>query len=97
MEPRLTDTPTLQIADSDSRTIHPGGAWTVANVETLERLCSNVRQQTLRAIDLGGVTALDTVGAWLFEKLARRGGAQSEASFVGRPNPIPGCCARFGS
>jgi phospholipid/cholesterol/gamma-HCH transport system permease protein len=90
MEPRLTDTPTLQTADSDSRILHPGGAWTVANVETLERLCRDVQQQALGAIDLSGVTSLDTVGAWLFEKLARRGGVRSETSFIGVPESYSG-------
>src|SRR6185437_9225297 len=79
----LTDTPTLQIADGDSRIFCPSGAWTVANVEIMERLCRDAQQQAPRAIDLSSVTALDTIGAWLFEKLARRSGARSEASFVG--------------
>ena len=79
----LTDTPTLKIADGNSRIFRPAGAWTVANVEIMERLCSDAQQQRPRAIDLSGVTALDTIGAWLFEKLARGGGARSEASFVG--------------
>ena len=76
----MTDTPTLRIADNEPRALYPGGAWTIAHVETLERLCNGVREQPPGQIDLSGVTALDTVGAWLFEKLARRGGAASPAS-----------------
>ena len=86
----MTDAPTLQTADGDPGVLRPGGAWVVANVETLERLCRGIQQPTLQVIDLGGVTALDTVGAWLFEKLARRGGLQSEASFVGVPDSYSG-------
>jgi phospholipid/cholesterol/gamma-HCH transport system permease protein len=58
------------------------GAWTVANVELLERLCAGAVPKG--RIDLSGVTALDTVGAWLFEKLARNGTAgASDTIFVG--------------
>ena len=86
----MTDTPTLQAAAGDPRVLAPGGAWTVANVEVLERLCRNAQQQTPRAIDLSGVTAIDTVGAWLFEKLARHGAGPVEASFVGVPESYSG-------
>jgi phospholipid/cholesterol/gamma-HCH transport system permease protein len=89
-ESRLTDMPTLQTANGDSRILNPGGAWTVANVEILERLCRDVQQQALRAIDLSGVTAMDTIGAWLFEKLARSAGGPSDVSFVGVPESYTG-------
>jgi phospholipid/cholesterol/gamma-HCH transport system permease protein len=80
-EPCLTDAPTLNFVD---HVLHPGGAWTLANVETLERLYGDVRPGAADVIDLSGVTALDTVGAWLFEKLARRGAApSSETAFTG--------------
>jgi len=80
----LTDAPTLKLADTEPHVLHPGGAWTLANVETLEQLCGDVRPGGTDIIDLSGVTALDTVGAWLFEKLARRGTAQSsEVAFTG--------------
>jgi phospholipid/cholesterol/gamma-HCH transport system permease protein len=90
MKLRLTDTPTLQAAAGDPRVLVPGGAWTVAHVEALERLCSDSQQQAPLAIDLSGVTAMDTVGAWLFEKLARRGAGPAEASFVGVPESYSG-------
>jgi len=82
--------PTLQAADGDARTLNPGGAWTVVNVEAMERLCSDVRQQALRVIDLSGVTAMDTIGAWLFEKLARGAGRPSDVSFVRVPESYTG-------
>lgn len=80
----MTDAPTLELTDTKPHVLHPRGAWTFANVETLEQLCGNVDIAAPEVIDLSGVTALDTVGAWLFEKLARRGQAQSrEMAFVG--------------
>ena len=76
----MTDAPTLSLADTESHILHPGGAWTLANVETLERLCNDVQPRVVAVIDLSGVTSLDTVGAWLFEKLARRGAAPSSGT-----------------
>jgi phospholipid/cholesterol/gamma-HCH transport system permease protein len=94
MESSLTDAPSLSIADTQPSVLHPGGAWTVAHVETLERLCDGIRPGAAGAIDLSGVTALDTVGAWLFEKLARRGaGRSSEVAFTGVPNSYAGLLA----
>lgn len=67
------------------------GTWTVANVALLERLCAGVSPQRKGPIDLSGVTALDTVGAWLFEKLARREAiGSSEAILVGAPPSYAG-------
>jgi phospholipid/cholesterol/gamma-HCH transport system permease protein len=84
----VIDAPTLKLTDTEPHVLQPGGAWTLAHVEALERLCKDVPAGAADVIDLGGVTSLDTVGAWLFEKLARRGAApssapQSEASFTG--------------
>jgi phospholipid/cholesterol/gamma-HCH transport system permease protein len=78
----LTDMPSLIANEEGSGALVARGAWTVANVELLERLCTSALPKG--RIDLGGVTALDTVGAWLFEKLARSGATDStEAVFVG--------------
>jgi phospholipid/cholesterol/gamma-HCH transport system permease protein len=84
----VIDAPTLKLTDTKPHILQPGGAWTLAHVEALERLCEDVPAGAADVIDLGGVTSLDTVGAWLFEKLARRGAAQSsaaqsEAAFTG--------------
>jgi phospholipid/cholesterol/gamma-HCH transport system permease protein len=62
----------LTATDDEHATLYPSGAWTVANVEALERLCEMPLPAKIAAIDLSRVTALDTVGAWLFEKLLRR-------------------------
>ena len=68
----MTDTPQLRSSGDEPITLQPSGAWTVANVEVLERLCNRVPSAHVKAIDLREVSALDTVGAWLFERLARR-------------------------
>jgi phospholipid/cholesterol/gamma-HCH transport system permease protein len=80
----LTDMPSLITSEQGPSSLSARGAWTVANVEMLERLCADVSANLKGPIDLSGVTALDTVGAWLFEKLARRAAAgPSEPIFVG--------------
>ncbi|MGX9427090.1 MULTISPECIES: MlaE family lipid ABC transporter permease subunit [Bradyrhizobium] len=83
----MNSAPDLTMDDGAVRSLHPRGAWTVANVEILERLCAGIQPrlaQGIRKIDLSGITALDTVGAWLIEKLARGGTTQaSEAEITG--------------
>lgn len=66
----MTDEPGLIMNEQKSNALLARGAWTVAHVERLEHLCA-VSPKRQGPIDLSGVTALDTVGAWLFEKLAR--------------------------
>jgi phospholipid/cholesterol/gamma-HCH transport system permease protein len=57
--------------------LHPAGSWTAVNVATLEMLSSSVAAQLDRSkavrLDMAGVRALDTIGAWLLEKMSRRG------------------------
>ncbi|WP_315704510.1 MULTISPECIES: ABC transporter permease [unclassified Bradyrhizobium] len=59
--------------------LRPSGAWTAANVSVLERLTNSVAADTDRPVavkmDLKGVSELDTLGAWLLEKLSRRLGS----------------------
>jgi phospholipid/cholesterol/gamma-HCH transport system permease protein len=69
---QLTDAPELTATGGEGSTLLGSGAWTVANVEVLERLCQDASTTHVSTIDLSRVTALDTVGAWLFEKMARR-------------------------
>jgi phospholipid/cholesterol/gamma-HCH transport system permease protein len=69
--PQLTAT-----ASGDVLELRPAGSWTAANVATLEPLASAVtaqldRSKTLR-LDMAGVRELDTLGAWLLEKMSRR-------------------------
>jgi phospholipid/cholesterol/gamma-HCH transport system permease protein len=80
----LIDAPLLTLTADRPRTLQASGAWTVANIERLERICEHTSPADVGAIDLSRVTALDTTGAWLFEKLARHVSISStDASFVG--------------
>ena len=90
----MTDLPSLIAIDDGPCALQAGGAWTLAYVERLERLCQSVPRQRPGAIDVSGVTALDTAGAWLFEKLARQQGAPSgEADFLGASADYAGLLA----
>jgi phospholipid/cholesterol/gamma-HCH transport system permease protein len=69
--PMLTATPSGDLLE-----LRPSGAWTSANVTTLERLSDAVTpqldQSRIVKLDMAEVGELDTLGAWLIEKLTRR-------------------------
>jgi phospholipid/cholesterol/gamma-HCH transport system permease protein len=69
--PLLTATPS-----GDALELRPGGSWTAANVTTLEALSDAVAPQLDRSksvkVDMTGLRELDTLGAWLLEKISRR-------------------------
>jgi len=69
--PLLTATATGEVLE-----LRPGGSWIAANVTTLERLSDAVAPQLERSrivkLDMGEVRELDTLGAWLLEKISRR-------------------------
>ena len=69
--PLLTASPSGDVLE-----LHPGGSWTAANVAALERLSDAVAPQLDSAatvtVDMAGVRELDTLGAWLLEKMSRR-------------------------
>jgi phospholipid/cholesterol/gamma-HCH transport system permease protein len=69
--PLLTATPSGDVLE-----LRPGGSWTAPNVTTLEALSDAVAAQLDRAnaveVDLAEVCELDTLGAWLLEKVSRR-------------------------
>ncbi|QWG17113.1 MlaE family lipid ABC transporter permease subunit [Bradyrhizobium sediminis] len=69
--PLLTAVPSGDVLE-----LHPGGSWTAANVTTLEALSDSVAAQLDRSkavkVDMAGVRELDTLGAWLIEKMSRR-------------------------
>jgi phospholipid/cholesterol/gamma-HCH transport system permease protein len=88
--------------------LHPGGSWTAANGTALEALSDAMTAQLERAktvkVDMAGVRELDTLGAWLLEKMARRAtsadaemigvtdkyaGLIEEIRQVNRHNPVP--------
>lgn len=81
--PQLTATPSGDVLE-----LRPGGSWTAANVSTLEALSSAVSEQLDRSktvkVDMAGVRELDTLGAWLLEKITRRAtSAGHRADMVG--------------
>jgi phospholipid/cholesterol/gamma-HCH transport system permease protein len=72
-----------------------GGSWTIAHADLLERLVQGAAASAARArstaIDMAGVQELDTLGAWLLERLARTGGErQGDAGFTGLPSQFRG-------
>jgi phospholipid/cholesterol/gamma-HCH transport system permease protein len=65
--------------------LRPGGSWTTANGAALEALTDGVTPQLEHSmsvrVDMSAVRELDTLGAWLFEKMSRRatlGGRRAE-------------------
>jgi phospholipid/cholesterol/gamma-HCH transport system permease protein len=86
--------------------LRPGGSWTAANVTALESLSNGVSAELDRSrvvkLDMAGVSELDTLGAWLLEKISRRApradvvgvpdnyvGLIEEVRQVNRHNPAP--------
>jgi phospholipid/cholesterol/gamma-HCH transport system permease protein len=73
----LASTPLLiAMPTGDGLELHPGGSWTAAHVASLEMLSEGVTTDLDRSksvkLDMNGLSELDTVGAWLLEKLSRR-------------------------
>ncbi|HLG80049.1 MAG TPA: MlaE family lipid ABC transporter permease subunit [Bradyrhizobium sp.] len=82
-EPVLTATPS-----GNRLELRPGGAWIAANVASLEHLTAVVAPELDRSssvrVDMAGVEELDTLGAWLLEKLSRRAASHGHrAEIVG--------------
>ena len=68
--------------------LEAGGAWTAAHSERLERLvettAGKLAEARLIEIDVAKVEELDTIGAWLLERLARSARSNGkEARFTG--------------
>lgn len=70
-EPLLAATPS-----GNRLELRPSGSWTVANATTLERLAEAVTPQLNGSdfvkVDMAEVRELDTLGAWMLEKISRR-------------------------
>jgi phospholipid/cholesterol/gamma-HCH transport system permease protein len=70
-QPQLTATP-----EGDLLELRPAGSWTAANVTTLETLSNAVTKELDRSktvtVNMAEVRELDTLGAWLLEKISRR-------------------------
>jgi phospholipid/cholesterol/gamma-HCH transport system permease protein len=71
-------------ADAGVLELRPGGSWTASNVVMLERLFEEFapKLQGMRGvrINLADVQEIDTLGAWLLEKMSRRAAQQGIAS-----------------
>jgi phospholipid/cholesterol/gamma-HCH transport system permease protein len=81
--PLLTTT-----SSADALELRPAGSWTASNAATLERLANDIAPQLDRAaavkVDIAGVRELDTLGAWLLERMSRRAtSAGHRADIVG--------------
>ena len=81
--PLLTATPSGDVLE-----LRPAGSWTAAYVTSLEALFQSVTAQLDGSkavkVDMAGVRELDTLGAWLLEKMARRAtSAGHQADVVG--------------
>jgi phospholipid/cholesterol/gamma-HCH transport system permease protein len=79
--PLLTATPSGDVLE-----LRPGGSWTAVNVTALEALADGVTDQLDRSkivkVDMAGVRELDTLGAWLLEKMSRRATAAGHRAEV---------------
>ncbi|MGY0571975.1 MlaE family ABC transporter permease [Bradyrhizobium sp. RDM12] len=77
-EPMLLATPS-----GDGLELRPEGPWIAANVSRLEALSLAARAAVDRSkavtLDMAGVSELDTLGAWLLEKLSRRAASSSRS------------------
>jgi phospholipid/cholesterol/gamma-HCH transport system permease protein len=71
IKPLLASVPSGDLLD-----LRPSGSWTAANVATLEQLADVVTPQLDRSnlvrVDMADVRELDTLGAWMLEKMSRR-------------------------
>jgi phospholipid/cholesterol/gamma-HCH transport system permease protein len=73
----LTSAPVLTATPSgDTLELRPGGSWTAVNAAALERLSGEVTPQLDQApgvkVDMTALRELDTLGAWMLEKMSRR-------------------------
>jgi phospholipid/cholesterol/gamma-HCH transport system permease protein len=73
---QMTPIPVLSGTTTGGRLdLAAGGPWTAAHADALERLVDEAAPQVAAAqrisLDMAGVEALDTIGAWLLERLVR--------------------------
>jgi phospholipid/cholesterol/gamma-HCH transport system permease protein len=85
---------------ADRLALAAGGPWTAAHADVLERLIDAAGPQVAEAerisLDMAGVDALDTIGAWLLERLMRRSKRDGKrAEFTGLPPRYRGLIAEM--
>jgi phospholipid/cholesterol/gamma-HCH transport system permease protein len=83
----LSSVPLLGTAtQGETLELSPSGSWTAAYAAPLEDLFDGVSPQLRQAntlkIDMVGVRELDTLGAWLIEKMSRRGTESGHSATV---------------
>jgi phospholipid/cholesterol/gamma-HCH transport system permease protein len=88
--PQLIATPSGDVLE-----LRPGGSWIAANVTTLETLSNGVAAEFDRSkavkLDMASVSELDTLGAWLLEKISRQATSAGRcADVVGVPDKYAG-------
>ena len=70
----------------DTLQLSPSGSWTAAYAASLESLFDAIspklQQPKILKIDMAGVRELDTLGAWLLEKISRRAQASGHSVAV---------------
>src|SRR4249919_191737 len=92
----MTPVPVLSSTlTADQLRLSPAGAWTAAHSQALEELVDAATPQAAHAkaisIDMAGVEELDTLGAWLLERLLRSSNiAAPNAQFIGLPSHYRG-------
>jgi phospholipid/cholesterol/gamma-HCH transport system permease protein len=73
-------------ASDDGLELRPSGAWTAANAAALEVLSNSVSGKIEQAkalkLDMAGLRELDTLGAWLLEKISRRASVSGHAASI---------------
>jgi phospholipid/cholesterol/gamma-HCH transport system permease protein len=90
----LSSAPLLDVATiGDTLELRPTGSWTVIHATLLENLFNAAAPQLAGAkrlrVDLAGVREIDTLGAWLLEKISR--GAER----AGQPVAVTGIDERY--
>jgi phospholipid/cholesterol/gamma-HCH transport system permease protein len=90
----LSSVPILgEVTQGETLELSPGGSWTAAYAAPLENLFDAVspklQQTRTLTIDMAGVRELDTLGAWLLEKMSRR------ATESGHPATVVGVADRY--
>ncbi|QDL98797.1 ABC transporter permease [Rhodopseudomonas palustris] len=89
MGPAVSSAPGLNAKiDGDTLELEPTGAWTATNSKIMEQLSAGAAQQIASAksltIDMATIGEIDTIGAWVLEKLSRSAAeAGSPAQFKG--------------
>jgi phospholipid/cholesterol/gamma-HCH transport system permease protein len=90
----LSSVPVLgEATQGDTLELSPSGSWTAAYAAPLESLfdavSSKLQQTKVLKIDMADVRELDTLGAWLLEKMSRR------AVESGHPATVVGVADRY--